>query len=251
MDNRKDMNHPDIETLAGYDSGLIDGDENERIKVHLEGCALCRLEIKKMKRFSVIDSDAYLQDEAEWDRAGAEMEKFFRDRVLPGAVSGSGLKAAGKIKEHLSGKRWYLGWMVPVAAAAAVLVLIFAVVGRRPGTVEPDPSHGPLRGDIVEERKVELKAPAGDVDSVPELFEWSVKEDFEYYTLEIFKADLTEVFMQQKISNTSFAVPDSVGSLFDAGEMYFWNIRAYMGVKRAAVSSNGWFRIVRVSPPGK
>jgi len=237
MENRNSDSHPDIERLAEYGAGHLDTVEAGEIKQHLEVCPLCRLEIKKMDRFSKIDTDIQLEESSDWSRAGAEMERFFSERIIKRPEAGKDNKT------RINWKRWHLYWLMP-AAVAATLVVIFAIKGPAPGRMESDHSYGPLRGDTVEKVNIELLVPAGRINRVPLVFNWKSDQEYEFYSLEIFKADLTEVYSCDSIKGTTLILPDSSASIFKKGETYLWNVKAYKSVERVSSSNDSWFKIL-------
>ena len=236
MENRNGGSHPDIERLAEYRSGRLDKIKEDEIRQHLELCPLCRLEIKRIDRFLKIDTDIQVEESSDWNRAGAEMKRFFSEEIL-------NRPAAGKVQQSRTNwKGRHLFWLMPAAVAAA-LVVVFLAKDPGTGSVESDSSYGPMRGDSAEKTNIELVVPEGETDAVPPVFKWKSDQEYEFYSLEIFKTDLTEVYSCESIAGTTLVLPDSIVALFKVGETYLWNVKAYRSVERVSSSNDSWFRI--------
>jgi len=233
----KNKSHPGIGDLAEYTAGSLHGSEAEEIREHLSGCPLCRLEIRKIERFESIDQDDDLAEEADWNGARFKLERAFRDSVLPAA--GLGARPADRGSRLIS----KLTWLAPITAAAAVFVLFIHLESTRMELL-PSRGMGPMRGDTAEEYKIALEGPSGIIERIPEQFSWKAERDNEYYVLEIFTSDLVNIYKEERIEGTAWAVSDSLISLFEPDSIYLWSVKGYKGLEREEISPNGWVKIV-------
>ncbi|HUV37928.1 MAG TPA: zf-HC2 domain-containing protein [Patescibacteria group bacterium] len=228
--------HPELSRIADCASGLLDDEESRDVIAHLSECPECRLEHRRLMRFQGIGADVELERESDWDGAARELERTFGERVLPAVVPARRTARAG-----LSG----FTWLAPIAAAAAVVLLIFVQIEMNGPVKSPEPD--PLRGGAAFEYGITLETPVGEIARVPGRFAWRSKSEKDYYTLEIFTSSLHTVHREDRITDSSWAIPDSLRSRFEPGTIYLWNVRGYRGLEREIVSPNGWFRIA----PGK
>jgi len=228
--------HPDIERLADYSAGLLETGEAESIRRHLEECSRCRLEIKRIERFDLIDSDVELARQAEWSRVRFRLERTLQEHILPEVIERVSAKAE-PYRPPFGSK-----WLAPLAAAAAV-VLIFISVERARFPVTLKPELGPMRGDSEVAYRISLKSPLGEVTAFPEKFQWYSDRTNEHYTLDIFTADLSKVYTVDSIPDTSWAVPDSLKAILQYEKIYLWRIQGHKGLERILESPNGWFKV--------
>lgn len=229
--------HLKIEELDDYMHGQLEPDELARVKRHLDDCPLCRLEIKRMARFEEIDSDDELAEEADWQSARFKMERAFKDRVLPVVVGKSSAERGARPSFFT------LRWLAPLAAAAAVVILIFVYVER---IYSPRVSHrefGPMRGELAPEYEIILESPVGNIQAYPDRFEWRSGVESDYYKIEIFTSDLEQVHVVESVKESKWVPPDSVKARFEHGTFYLWSVKGYKGLNREVTSPNAWFRI--------
>ncbi|MCK5406467.1 MAG: zf-HC2 domain-containing protein, partial [Candidatus Krumholzibacteria bacterium] len=227
--------HPDIETLANYIDGQLAASDADATKRHLDSCPVCRLEIKRIERFEAIESDKSLREEANWPAAQVRLERAFRDNVLPEVV------ARQSIDARPFWSRWQVRWLVPVAAAAALLVVFQIDRSRPPGT--PSDDLGPMRGPTTEELSIALEAPSGNIERLPEQFTWRSTRKNDYYKIAIFTSDLTKIYEESELPESRWAASDSLRSLLKVETIYIWTVTGQKGVEREVVSPNGWFKI--------
>jgi hypothetical protein len=235
MNNEKVVSHPDITELAAYRAGVLGRERARTVGAHLAGCARCRLELKKYKRFETIDHDGELEAEAGWEAARFRLDRAFRERVLP-AVLPQDRVTAGERKRAFS-----LNWLAPVAAAAAV-ILIFIHFENTRIELMPYRGMGPMRGETAK-FEITLNAPSGEVKTIPEQFTWQSKRDDDYYTIEIFTANLINIYRVEHVEGSAWVVTDSLRSMFEPDSLYLWSVKGYKGLEREVTSPNGWFKI--------
>ena len=142
--------HPDPERLDLYRDGRLSDSDTAEMKRHIEECVLCRLELKRMARFEAIDADADLAGEAGWSEARERLERRFeREIVLPAATR------AGPAPEPRATEkrppRPFLRWLIPAAATAAAVLLIWAV-DRSGGPESTRTGSESLRGGAAQMR---------------------------------------------------------------------------------------------------
>jgi len=229
-------NHPGLETLAELAEGRLDTDDTEAIRAHVDGCSECRLEIKQLQRFERIDTDEELISDSRWQSAQSRLEENFRHNILPGLD----LKEAAPEKTERAPfwSRWRWQWMAPAMATAAVVFLIFAVIDRGPSE---DP--GPMRGPGVDTAAILIEQPSGDITEAPDLFSWKSSVESDFYTLEIFTADLKKIYTQNEIPESRWVATDSLKTLLVDNTIFLWNVIGHKGLEPETVSPNGWFKI--------
>jgi hypothetical protein len=244
--------HPSWEELAAYAEGGLDAAERAALARHLEDCAECDLEVKRMTRFATIDTDEELLAEADWAAARPRLDAAWRDGIGPALREAA--DPIPSLTKRLETRRLRLAWIVPVAAAAALI--LFAIL-RPGGGLDPlqDPRLGdPLRGAAADTSLIAPLAPSGELEALPEQFTWSSAEDFDGYALELFTAELEILMRVEKIAASSFGAPDSLRRLLHEDRIYLWTVEAYRGLDRVAVSETAWFRVLAAAPdsaPGR
>jgi hypothetical protein len=231
--------HIDIETLDSYLLGKLGEAEAEAVRRHLEECALCALEFKRLQRFAGVDSDEDLARSAEWIYARRKLENAYRDKIAPSLSA-----PAGERRRRLSRGARSLGWLVPAAVMAAGLVIIgiFSKQGESPVS---EPARRVMRGSPPVRYEIELVEPAGEISSPPAMFRWRSERGDDRFTLEIFTPTLSRIYQAANVSGTSWTAPDSLRAVFKPNVVYLWSVRGYQGLDRASVSPNGWFKIAR------
>jgi hypothetical protein len=222
------------EELDAYVRGRLERSAAAAVKRHLDECALCRLELRRMKRFEDIESDDELAGEADWESARFKMERAFRDRVLPTVIAA---RSAGSEPGFLYNVS---RWLAPLAAAAAVIMLFASIEGLNP----PQYGFGPMRGGAGAEYEIVLDTPVGNIADYPDKFDWHSKIESDHYTLEIFTSNLRQVYVADNLGNSDWTTPDSVKTLFERGTFYLWSVTGYRGLEREIASPNAWFRIL-------
>lgn len=234
--------HPDFDVLSNYIAGQLNEDQTKTTRKHVESCSVCQLEIKRMGRFEHIDSDTALREEAGWETAKLQLERGFREKVLPEVVEPALSEAPGR-KAYRSKSfwgRWQLRWLAPAAAAAAVLLVIFQLDRT------PVDDLGPMRGPTPEAAKISDLVPSGEIGQLPALFTWQSSRDNDHYTIEIFTSDLDKIYEASGIKDLQWATTDSLSSLLKRETLYLWSVTGYKGLERENVSPSGWFRVTTV-----
>jgi hypothetical protein len=236
MSDETTRNHPGIEALAGLSDGRLENNEAEIIRTHVDGCSDCRLEIKRLQRFEGIETDQELATEARWQSAKSRLEDKFHKNILPEL----GIKEATREQapKQPFWYRWRLQWLVPAAATAAAVLFIFSVVDRDP-SVDP----GPMRGPGIESAVILIDQPSGDLTEAPKVFSWKTTAECEFYSIEIFTADLKKIYTEGEIPETRWVATDSLKTLLATNTIYLWNVVGHKGLEPETVSPNGWFKI--------
>lgn len=133
------------------------------------------------------------------------------------------------------GRRWrILAVTVPLAAAATVLVLLWA----------PSNDGLPHRGGADARSAPIPIGPRGTVATVDGM-EWSSVPGSNRYRLTVFTAQGGVVY-ETESSDTALSLPDSVR--FTAGERYLWKVEARTGWSRWVTSDLVDFTIARAPP---
>ena len=236
MSDDTTRDHPGIEKLAGLNDGRLDNNEAETIRAHVDSCSDCRLEIKRLQRFERIETDEELASDARWQSASSRLEEAFHDNIMPEL----GLKEATRERavKIPFWYRWRLQWLTPAVATAAAVIVIFAVIDRGPSV-----DQGPMRGPGVESAAILIEQPSGDITETPNLFSWKSSVESDFYTLEIFTADLKKIYTQREIPEARWIATDSLKTLLVTHTIYLWNVVGHKGLEPETVSPNGWFKI--------
>jgi hypothetical protein len=233
-----DGEHIGIETIEKYLLGKLADEKAEAVRRHLETCPLCGLELKRLRRFHAIDADENLARRAEWLYARTRLEKAFRERIAPSA-EGTGAPVISFPRARRAAR-----WLVPAAAAAAVVFMIahYTMNGRSPA---PAPGGNVMRGTPASEYRISLEEPLGDIDARPAVFKWKSNRADDFFTLEIFTPTLEKIYEARNIRESPWTAPDTLAVILEPGVMYLWSVRGYRGLERATASPNGWFRVER------
>ncbi|MCP4571195.1 MAG: hypothetical protein GY838_02475 [bacterium] len=221
--------HPDLDLLLNRAGGLLDADTAARVDAHLEVCAVCRLESKRLARFEALETDTAAADEAGWDTAAGRLDHVWRTSTRPAVHRRSGWRILPR-------------WLGPAAVAAAVACI--ALLVDVPGLRDQDPGgQDTMRGGpgVV---AIEGVAPVGEVPEAPTSFAWETIRDFDAYDLEVFTEDLGTILRLDDVATTRVDVPDSLRAVFDVGTTYFWHVEGREGLSATAASASVWFRVV-------
>jgi hypothetical protein len=230
-----DKEHIDLEKLSKYLEGKLSRNEAEAVRQHLDSCPLCGLELKRLRRFETIDSDGDLARKGEWLYARTKLEKALGERIVP-AATGPG----GRIVRFRRAAR-AARWLVPAAAAAAVVfVIAHFAANERSGA--PAPGTSVMRGAPPVAYGIELMEPVGEIAVFPAVFKWKSDRMDDRFTLEIFTPKLERVVLERNIKESSWKTPDSLRTALKPGVVYLWNVRGYRGLESASASPNGWFK---------
>ena len=241
MSGEANRSHPDIDALAGYASGELDDEVTRR---HVESCPVCRLELKRMVRFEHLETDGDLLRDAGWAAAQPRLERAFRNQVLPEVVP----PTSPRRRERTSiWERWQIRWLVPVAAAAAVLLVVFQTdLVEKSRT--PSEDLGPVRGTPVEAPDIVPEKPVGNIAAAPEVFAWTPQAKEDYYTLAILTPNLEKIFEVNRIPEARWEVTDSLKSILEKDAIYLWSVTGHKGVEPVTTSPNAWFKITDEQP---
>lgn len=223
--------HPELESLLAFAEGELAADQAAPVAVHLEGCALCRLEIKRFAQFEAGGEDPEAAQDAQWDRAELQLARAWKEEIQPS------ISAA-------PARRPRLLWLVP-AAAAAVAAFFFLQPAAPP---EPGPLGGPgstvVRGaGEIAAPEIILQDPMGELEALPEQFTWQTDRKCTSYTLEIFTADLQLVYFQTEIEKPFWDITKELKKLLEPDTVYLWSVQGYLDLKAVAESGNGWFKV--------
>jgi hypothetical protein len=224
-----DAVHPDLELLLNRAGGLLDAETAARVDVHLENCAACRLEVKRLARFEALDTDDETAAAAGWGAAAERLDAAWQRTVRPAVHAAPARRGLPR-------------WLAPVAAAAAVACVAFLVglpdlPDQRPGS--PDTMRG---GSAVP--AITGSAPVGEIAAAPAGFAWETERDFDSFVLEVFTEDLATVLRLEDLETSRVDLPDSVRGIFAAGTTYFWHVEGREGLSATAASASVWFRVV-------
>ena len=143
-------------------------------------------------------------------------------------------------------KNFLLRWIVPVAAAAVLLVLVMPDFLESPGRYTDQPS--PLRGDVQPAAGILLEAPLGELAGPPKYFTWKPDKAFDFYTLRIFTIELEPVYEETGITSRKRVVADSLLAALRPGVIYLWTVTGHTGLEQEAASPTAKFTISE-NPP--
>ena len=71
---------------------------------------------------------------------------------------------------------------------------------------------------------IQLMNPKGDLAEIPQVFEWSPVEGAAGYRVVLLDEELTEVWMSEKIQQTSLKLPEVNFEAIKSGEIYYWKV---------------------------
>ncbi len=148
------------------------------------------------------------------ERAGPERERL---ETLDHVMACAGCRAEFDLLRAVADTRPEPSrrWSVPLAAAAAITLLVSAgLLWRSLDRPAPDPA---LRGG--DARWLELLSPSGPLDGAPPRFLWRSAGAGARYRLEIFTPGGDPVF-ELRLTDTTAVLPDSVR--LQAGRTYHW-----------------------------
>jgi hypothetical protein len=236
--------HIDHEKLADFLEGKLPEEEARRVKEHLDRCALCRVELKRLERFRSIDADEDLARQAEWPYARTKLDSGVRHRVIPEIIGTRG-GAARRLRVARA-----VRWLVPLAAAAILVVVIVRLAGQGEPAA-PGREKGPMRGAPAAQYGITLEKPLGELDSLPGVFVWHSPRNDDYFSLEILDSRLRSVYRADRIAGSPWKAPDSLRTALRTDVIYLWGVKGYKGVERVISSPNGWFKIIgwKAAPP--
>lgn len=228
--DRKTGEHPDLAELLARAGGLLDAETAVRVDAHLETCAECRLEVRRLARFEALDTDDEAAVAGDWNQAAPRLDAAWRDTIRPA------LPTARRPRRRLP------RWLGPVAAAAAVACVAFLV--GVPGLRDQHPgSPDTMRGGPAAVA-ITATAPVDDVAEIPAFFAWDTERDFDTYVLEVFTEDLGTVLCLDGLASTRVELPDSLRAAFTPGTTYFWHVEGHEGLTATAASASVSFRVV-------
>jgi hypothetical protein len=235
--------HPDLDVLADFEAGRLGAGAAADVARHTERCVGCRLELKRLRRFAAIEHDEDPGAGVLWSEAEAELERAFRERILPEALP------SGRVSRRAAWTRlrWPKLWLVPAAAAAVLLAVVFNLA-RQGGSDLTTRGAGPMRGGETAERVIVPLEPVGLLEMAPVRFSWSASRPFDSFTLEVVTAELEPVFARPGITDTSCAVADTLRALFVAGRTYLWSVQGHRGLTASDSSVHVWFKMPPAPP---
>jgi hypothetical protein len=232
--------HPDLEALDAFAAGRLDPAAAAALSRHAEACVLCRLELKRLRRFATIELDPDPEAAAAWPRMEAELEQAFHGRILP-AIPGDRSGGRGSFRF----RRRPVFWLLPAMAAAALLILVTRV--DRPELETPS-GRPPARGSARIDRRIQPLAPLGPLEAVPDRFVWKSTGAFESFTLEILTPELDPVLRRPGLTDSSWAVTDTLRAVLGRGGSFLWRVQGHRGLTTTETTVHGWFTIP--PPPG-
>ena len=244
MTEKKLDQHIEVEQLAEFAAGQVVGAKRESVRRHLDECALCQLELRRLERFATIDSDEELLAEADWSRAQFELSRGLQETILPEIAKQSRQSQQSRTDRTRARFRGSVRWLVPAAAMAAALIFLLMPRESGHGPQLPGQGYDPLRNGGTVAQPIVLESPAGELATWPKLFRWRSETSFDSYTLEIFTPDLKMVFRQEQIRQVTYAATDSLQALLAPDQTYLWSVQGFTGLEASAVSANNWFKIL-------
>jgi hypothetical protein len=236
MSDLRKNDHPDLFELAAFAEGSLGEAAAASVGHHVAECAICALEIRKMKRFEGIEADQELLAASHWDEADTELEARFAENIRPGIE-----KPVSKSPKRISWR-----WAASFAAAAVVLVILFPGLS----TMSDGPGEGPspMRGGEEKVAVLQASAPLGELVGPPEFFAWKTDIEFDSFSLRIFSPELESVFEKSGITAQKLAVKDTLLASLRPGKVYLWTVTGHTGLEPEAASDPARFHIMEFPP---
>lgn len=193
----------DEDAMAALAEGMLAGEAHTAAVAHLAGCASCRTVV-------------------------ASVARALADPVVAREVS--------RVEGGRS--RWLYRMALPLAAAAAVVLLI-----ARPRMPDEGPSIH--RAPTITAASAPTPASPVGVVSDARVLRWAAVPSADRYRVTLFNAE-AEVLYETEVAGTTAALPDSVTVL--PGARYLWKVEARTGFDRWTASELVEFSIARGPP---
>jgi hypothetical protein len=194
---------PDDDTIAALAEGTLGGEAHTAAVAHLAGCASCRTAV-------------------------ASVARALADPAVAREVR--------RVEEGRS--RWLYRIALPLAAAAAVVLLI-----ARPRALDQEPSLH--RAPTITAAPAPAPASPVGVVSDARVLRWAAVPSADRYRVTLFSAE-AEVLYETEVAGTTAALPDSV--MLAPGARYLWKVEARTGFDRWTSSELVEFSIARGPP---
>ena len=187
-------------------------------EAHLTTCARCQAELALFREITAEESSAEEDEAARWIAGELERRHVDSAKVVPFR------------------KR---PMRVLYSLAAALLILI----GAGWWLQLRDPSLGQLEsGDLYRSTRVELLAPAGDLEQAPNELRWTAVPNASRYHVRIVEVDGNEIWSSDT-TQPHASLPSAVIAQFAPGKSLIWDVRAFRGEEMLAASETQTVRV--------
>jgi hypothetical protein len=238
------VTHPTPDALFDFARGGADAG-SALLARHLSACAECREEVAAFRATAALLSldaagergpdcldtstvAALVEGSIEPTARSAAMSHLAVCRACRADLAATGdTLGAPAVERELEAlrprttARRVLRLMVPLAAAAALMVVVARPSQDRFGAVHRSPVISRATTPV-------LAVPVGEVPAVSSLA-WSPVSGADIYRVTVFDAG-GSVVLEAEATDTAIAIPDSLS--FRAGEMYLWKVEARTGWDR-------------------
>src|SRR5262245_25129100 len=202
-----------LEQLALYADGALGAEEKAAADDHVRGCLNCQAELDLLH---AVTSTGVRREEADMVREGVARLEQRAPEILEGAGDTAPVHA----------RRWLRFGMPPLAAVAAVVLLVVGGLYLRVPRAPELPSDVTTGGEVTRSLAVTVRGPVGDQAEAPRRLEWLAVDGAARYRVRLMEVDRREVW-----STTTSAVgvdlPLSVQGSLTPGRTLTWDVTAY------------------------
>lgn len=200
---------PPAQVFLAEEWAALTNDRRELIERHLGECPACAAELELARAFDAgaMDGDArWIVEQLERSRPGSPAPGESGDAVVVPLDSARHRRAR---------------WLVPLAAAAMMIVAVGLVVRLNRPTV-PELPDRPSDG-VVRSAEIEILAPVGDIEAPPTRVEWVEVGGVRDYRFVLLDVD-DEPLWEGRFDASPAVLPDSIVIQLQPGVVYFWQI---------------------------
>jgi putative zinc finger protein len=212
-----------MEQLGRYADGALGADERAAAAAHIRGCLNCQAELALLQ---AVTSSSVRTEEADIVRDGvARLEQRATEIFGAGGV------------ETSSRRRWLGLGMPPVAAVAAILLVVAGSLYIRIGKAPELPRKVTSGDEVTRSLAVAVRGPVGDQVEAPRRLEWLAVDRAVRYRVRLMEVDRREVW-SAATSALGVDLPSSVRASLVPGRTLLWDVTAYDGAD-AAIAESG------------
>lgn len=222
----KDSNCPDIDVLIKSFSDELTESHKFDIIDHISDCKTCLEKFnfieqifKNSKRMALRKNKLSLNE-----NEVKELKELSKRKILE--LEEQSETALKEVKSN-SGKSILVFPKIPlkylsIAAALVIVILgtIFIV------NISPEPKATAMRGSRGD--TFQLIMPRGEITKINLVFKWNAIPDAKEYDVRMMNAELLNIWISDKIPNTSIKLPQDIYRKVKRDTIYYWKVIAYL-----------------------